>query len=40
METISLVIGPNSETLFKYLKACGTTLTKITPDELKEKASS
>ena len=25
-----LVIGPNSEALFKYLKSCGAPLTKIT----------
>lgn len=32
-----LVIGPNNEALFKYLKSCGAPLTKITPEELKEK---
>jgi hypothetical protein len=34
-----LVVGPNSETMFKYLKACGATLTMLTPDDLKEKKS-
>jgi hypothetical protein len=32
-----LVLGENSEKLFTYLKNCGTNLTKITPDELREK---
>lgn len=32
-----LVIGPNNEALFKYLKSCGAMLTKITPEDLKEK---
>ncbi len=34
-----LVVGPNSETMYKYLKACGATLTMLTPDDLKEKNS-
>jgi len=32
-----LVLGENSEKLYQYLKNCGTSLTKITPDELREK---
>ena len=32
-----LVLGENSERLFQYLKNCGTNLTKITPDNLREK---
>jgi hypothetical protein len=33
-----LVLGPNSESLYQYLKNCGTKLSRITPDELREKA--
>jgi len=33
-----LVLGPNSEDLYEYLRNCGTKLSKITPDELIEKA--
>ena len=32
-----LVLGENSEKLFTYLKNCGTNLTRITPQELREK---
>ena len=32
-----LVLGENSEKLYQYLRNCGTSLTKITPDELREK---
>ena len=32
-----LILGKNSEKLFQYLKNCGTNLTKITPNELREK---
>jgi len=33
-----LVLGPNGESLYEYLRNCGTKLTKITADELGEKS--
>jgi hypothetical protein len=33
-----LVVGPNSETMFRYLKNCGATLNKLSPDDLTEKS--
>jgi hypothetical protein len=33
-----LVLGPNGESLYEYLRNCGTKLTKITADELREKS--
>jgi hypothetical protein len=32
-----LVVGPNSESLYQYLKKCGTKLSVISPEELKGK---
>ena len=32
-----LVLGENTDKLFQYLKNCGAPLTKVTPDELREK---
>lgn len=32
-----LVLGPNSESMYTYLKNCGTKLTRMTTDELREK---
>jgi len=34
-----LVLGKNSEIVYKYLKRCGLNLAMITPEELKEKIS-
>jgi hypothetical protein len=35
-----LVLGENSDKLYAYLKNCGTNLSKITPEQLREKNNS